>query len=90
MRGTSGGSSRVSEESPPSPLDGIGSNLLVGWDDFVFCADTRVSEGPLACGLLDTGFFFFEALSELYCSLYCIPVLARRGIRLVLVQGLRV
>ena len=48
--GGGGGSSKVSLVSSPSPLDGIGGSLLVGYEDLVFCVDTQVSYGPLALG----------------------------------------
>ena len=48
-------SSRLSPVSSPSPLEGTGGSFLVGYGDLVFCADMRVSDGPLTLGLTGIG-----------------------------------
>ena len=83
------GSSKLSLVVSPSSFGGTGGNLLVGYGDLVFCAEMRVTDGPLALGLTGIGLLFLtEGVS--HNSLYCFPVLALRGMRLVLTAGFRV
>ena len=62
---------------------------LVGYGDLIFCADMRVSDGPLALGLMGIGLLFLGEGESLH-STYCFPVLALRGMRLVLTTGFQV
>ena len=72
------GSSKLSLVVSPSSFGGTGGNLLVGYGDLVFCAEMRVTDGPLALGLAGIGLLFVgEGVSP--NSLYCFPVLALRG-----------
>ena len=80
------GSSKFLLVSSPSPLEGTGGSLLVGYGDLVFCADMRVSDGPLALGLTGIGLLFLGEGVSLR-STYCFPVLALWGMQLVLTTG---
>ena len=72
------GSSKFSLVSSPSPFEGTGGSLLVGYRDLVFYADMRVLDGPLALGLTGIGLLFLGEGVSLR-STYCFPVLALRG-----------
>ena len=83
------GFSKLSLVMSPSLFKGTGGNLLVGYGDLVFCAEMRVTDGPLVLGLAGIGLLFIgEGVSP--NSLYCFPVLALRGMRLVLTAGFQV
>ena len=65
------GSSKLLLVSSPSPLEGTGGNLLVGYRDLVFCAEIRVADGPLALGLTGIGLLFLgEGVSPLLFVLF--------------------
>ena len=71
------GSSKLSLMSSPSPLEGTGGSLLVGYGDLIFCAEIRVADGPLALGLIGIGLLFLgEGEGVSLGSSYCFPVLA--------------
>ena len=62
-----------------SPFELIGGNLLLGYGDLFFCADMRVSDGPLAFGLVGISLLFLGQGVSFHSS-YCFPALALRGI----------
>ena len=68
-------SSELSLVSLPYPFDGTGGNLLVGYGDLVFCANIRVSDGPLILGFTGIDLFFLGEGMSLGSS-YSFPVLA--------------